>query len=121
MYRPNRYQCDVSSREEVERLSATIREEIGDVTILINNAGIRIIRPLLQYTPDQIEKTMRVNLLGQIWMTRAFLPRMIQRNKGSIVGLSALSGYGGFPNMVPFCASKFGVRGFMESLYLELR
>ena len=54
-------------------------------------------------------------------MTRAFLPRMVDLDHGRIVGLAALSGYGGFPNMIPFCASKFGVRGFMESLYLELR
>ncbi len=52
---------------------------------------------------------------------RAFLPRMIEMNKGSIVSMCALGGYAGFPNMLPFVASKFAMRGFMEGLYLELR
>lgn len=115
------YKCDISIREQVEELVRKVKNDVGDVTILINNAGIQIIRPLGQYTPTQIEKTVAVNLLGQLWMVRAFLPRMVQMDRGSIVSVAALGGYGGFPNMIPFCASKFAVRGYMESLYLELR
>ena len=56
-----------------------------------------------------------------MWILRAFLPRMILHDRGTIVSLSALAGYAGFPNMLPFVASKFATRGLMESLYLELR
>jgi all-trans-retinol dehydrogenase (NAD+) len=56
-----------------------------------------------------------------MWILRAFLPRMIANDRGSIVSMSALAGYAGFPNMLPFVASKFAIRGVMEGLYLELR
>lgn len=60
----SRYKCDISIREQVEELVRKVKNDVGDVTILINNAGIQIIRPLGQYTPTQIEKTVAVNLLG---------------------------------------------------------
>ncbi len=115
------YQCDITNREAVEELHKKILEEIGDVTILVNNAGVRLVRPFLHYKDEQIERTINTNLYGQIWMLRTFLPRMIENNHGSIVSMSALAGYGGLPMMLPFTASKFAVRGLMEGLYLELR
>ncbi len=115
------FQCDVTDREAVEELHKKILEEIGDVTILVNNAGVRLVRPFLHYKDEQIERTINTNLYGQVWMLRTFLPRMIEINRGSIISMSALAGYGGFPMMLPFTASKFAVRGLMEGLYLELR
>ena len=58
----------------------------------------------------------------QVWMLRAFLPRLLAGCRpGSVVSMCGVAGYGGFPNMLPFVASKFAVRGLMEGLYLELR
>ncbi len=92
------------------------------MNILINNAGLRRVRPFLSHTDEQIEKVINTNLYGQIWMMRAFLPRFLSADrKGSVVSLSGVVGYGGFPNMLPFVASKFAVRGLMEGLYVELR
>ncbi len=57
-------------------------------------------------------------------MMRAFLPRFLghqYKNQSYLVSLSGVVGYGGFPNMLPFVASKFAVRGLMEGLYVELR
>jgi short-subunit dehydrogenase len=54
-------------------------------------------------------------------MIRAFLPPMLEMNHGSIVAVAAVCGHIGMPNMIPYAASKFGVRGMMESLYIELR
>lgn len=54
-------------------------------------------------------------------MTRAFLPAMLKLDHGSIVSMSAVAGYGGLPHMLPFTASKHGIKGFMEGLYMELR
>ena len=111
----------MSDRGQVEAVSKQILDEIGDVTLLFNNAGVRVVRPFMQHTTQQIEKTINVNVLGQIWLIRAFLPRMLAMDRGSIVSMSALAGFVGYPNMLPFSASKFAVRGLMEGLYLELR
>lgn len=54
-------------------------------------------------------------------MFEAYLPTMIKKNKGHIVALSSMAGIGGFPNLVPYCGSKFAVRGLMEALHEELR
>jgi len=54
-------------------------------------------------------------------MMRAFLPPMLEMNHGSVVAIAAVCGHMGMPNMIPYAASKFGVRGMMESLYVELR
>ena len=60
-----RYTCDVSSRENVEELAKKIQSEVGDVNILINNAGILCCRPFLQQTANQIEQVVQVNLMGK--------------------------------------------------------
>ena len=54
-------------------------------------------------------------------MLKTFLPRMIEIDRGYVVSLSSIAGYAGAPNMVPYTASKFAVRGMMEALYMELR
>ena len=60
-----RYKCDVSRRENVEELAKSIQSEVGDVNILINNAGILCCRPFLQQTANQIEQVVQVNLMGK--------------------------------------------------------
>ena len=54
-------------------------------------------------------------------MLKAFLPRMIEMDRGYVVSLTSVAGYIGAPNMVPYTASKFAVRGMIEALYMELR
>ena len=115
------YTCDVSSREEVEELAKVVQAEVGDVNILINNAGILFCRPFVQQSTHQIEQVIKTNLLGQLWMLKAFLPRMLDMDRGYVVSLASVAGYIGAPNMVPYAASKFAVRGMMEALYMELR
>jgi len=115
------YTCDVSSREQVETLQNSVKTDVGDVTILINNAGILHCRPFLQHTDKQVENVIQTNLMGQLWMVRAFLPRMLEMDKGSVVSLCSIAGHAGAPHMVPYSASKFAVKGMMEALHQELR
>lgn len=115
------YQCDVSNREEVLRVAEKIKKEVGDVTILINNAGIMPCHAFLDHSSDEIKRIFEINVLAHFWMLQAFLPSMIEKNHGHIVALSSLAGIGGLPNLVPYCASKFAVRGLMESISEELR
>lgn len=115
------FQCDVSKKEAVHELGRRVRREVGDVNILVNNAGIMVTKQFMQFSDSEIENTVNVNLMGQVWCLREFLPAMIKTNRGSIVFMCGLPGHAGAPNMVPYSASKFGIRGMMESLYIELR
>lgn len=91
------------------------------VDILINNAGIVVGKPLAEQSHDDIEKTLRINALGVIHATRAFLPGMIARGSGHIVNIASASGFVPVPRLTTYGASKWACLGFSESLRVELR
>ena len=88
--------------------------------ILINNAGIGVGGRLDHIPPDQWEALMQINLLAPMRLCSMFLPQMIGRGSGHIVNISSLAGWIGSPGMSAYCASKFGLRGFGESLAADL-
>lgn len=98
-----------------------VLSEIGDVTILINNAGIMPQHDILKHTEGEIRKCFEINTIAHCWMFQAFLPRMMEKNHGHIVALSSIAGIIGFNNLIPYCGSKYAVRGMMEALAEELR
>ncbi|XP_067622974.1 estradiol 17-beta-dehydrogenase 11 [Eurosta solidaginis] len=114
------YVVDISNKEEVYKAAKVIRKEIGDVTLLINNAGVVSGRYLLD-TPDHlIERSFNVNVMAHFWTTKAFLPRMIEQQRGHIATIASLAGHVGITKLVDYCASKFAAVGFDEALRLEL-
>lgn len=114
------YVVDISKREQVYKAADVVRHEVGDVTLLINNAGV-VSGTLLLETPDNlIERSFNVNALSHFWTTKAFLPRMIEKDHGHIVSIASLAGHVGITKLVDYCASKFAVVGFDEALRLEL-
>ncbi|XP_012258804.1 epidermal retinol dehydrogenase 2-like [Athalia rosae] len=114
------YVCDLCDREDVYQKAALLRKEVGKVTILINNAGIVTGKKFLD-TPDQmIIRTMDVNIMSHFWTVKAFLPGMMEDDKGHIVSIASLAGYTGIPKLVDYCASKFAAVGFDEALRMEL-
>ncbi|XP_011295558.1 epidermal retinol dehydrogenase 2 [Musca domestica] len=114
------YICDVTDREAVLNLATHIKRDIGPVSVLINNAGIMPTKPLEKQTPDDIRRTFEINVFAHFWTLEAFLPHMKEQNRGHIIALSSMCGVVGIPNLVPYCASKFAVRGLMEALYNEM-
>ncbi|KAB0798398.1 hypothetical protein PPYR_09391 [Photinus pyralis] len=112
--------CDVTDYAQVHTVVDQIQKEVGDITILINNAGIMPTRPFLQHTKEEIEQIMNVNVLGYQWTMKAVLPTMVKNNYGHIVAISSLCGMQGLPNLAPYCCSKFGIRGLMSTLRVEL-
>lgn len=114
------YTCDVSDRQNVLSVAEKVKQEVGDVTILINNAGIMPTHPLEKHTEAEIRKITDINVLAHFWTLEAFLPAMKKNNHGHIVSLSSIAGVVGIPNLVPYTASKFAVRGYMEALMDEL-
>jgi NADP-dependent 3-hydroxy acid dehydrogenase YdfG len=112
---------DVTNREKVIETGAKVLKEVGTVTILLNNAGIMPQHEQLKHTEKEIRMIFEINVLAHFWMFEAFLPKMIEDNNGHIVALSSMAGILGLPNLVPYCGSKFAVRGIQEALSEELR
>ena len=114
-------EVDVADREAVRRAALETRTQMGEVTLLFNNAGIMPCKPFMQYSQREVEKIFDVNVYSQFWTVQEYLPRMINLNKGHIISLSSMAGITGTPNLVPYCATKFAVKGLMDALFLELR
>lgn len=119
--RAHGYTCDVSSRDAILSLRDRVKSEVGQVTILINNAGIMPCKPFSEQTPEVIKKQFDINVFAHFWTLEAFLPAMVAAGSGHVVALSSVAGLTGNPNLVPYCATKFAVRGMMEALCEEHR
>ena len=113
--------CDVSDPEQVHGMIEKILTDFGRVDILINNAGIGMRKPFYKTDLATIEAIMRINYLGAVYCTHKLLPAMIARGTGHIVNISSGAGKIGTLNMAAYCASKFAMNGWSESLYYELK
>ncbi|ACL02091.1 Short-chain dehydrogenase/reductase SDR [Desulfatibacillum aliphaticivorans] len=112
-------QCDVSDEEQVYHYAQVVQNAMGQVDILINNAGMVVPGRFCQYKPSVREKETRVNLLAMYYTIYAFLPGMYERNCGHIVNISSGAGLVGMPDLAAYCASKWAVYGLTESLRFE--
>lgn len=115
------YVCDVTDREKVYAVARRVKDEVGPVTILVNNAGIVTGKRLLDLPDHLIEKTFRVNVISHFWTYKAFLPDMIAANHGHIVTISSLAGSSGMNYLSDYCASKSAASNLHESVYFELK
>jgi uncharacterized protein len=114
------YCCDVSNKKEVSELAQKVIDKFGYVDILINNAGIGIYGNLENQTVEDVELVLRTNYLGTAYCTKAFLGSMLTRRSGHIVNVASVAGSFGVAGMAGYCASKYAILGFSESLYHEL-
>lgn len=115
------YVCDVVYRTKVYEMANQIHTEIGPIDILVNNAGVVIGGHFMDIADKDLQKTMDVNIMSYMWMTKAFLPDMIDKKNGHIVNIASAAGFLGVPGLSSYCASKHAVVGFTESLRLELK
>ena len=118
---PRGYLCDVSDREQVYAVAEKVKADVGAVDILINNAGVVSGHRFLDLPDDKIERTFKVNTLGLFWVTKAFLPHMVERNAGHVVNIASSAGFVGVSKLTDYAASKWAAVGFDESLRVELR
>lgn len=114
------YVCDVSDRDMVYRTAEQVRRDVGDVDILVNNAGVVWGKKFLDLDDNAILKTMQINCISHFWTTKAFLPKMVQRNFGHLVTVSSAGGLLPINGLSDYCASKFACLAFHEALSLEL-
>ncbi|NXG63580.1 RDHE2 dehydrogenase, partial [Hemiprocne comata] len=115
------YICDCSKREDIYRVSDQVKKEVGDVTILVNNAGIVTGKGFLDAPDPLVEKTMEVNIMAHFWTYKAFLPAMMASNHGHLVSIASSAGLVGVNRLSDYCASKFAAVGFAESVHLEMK
>jgi 3-oxoacyl-[acyl-carrier protein] reductase len=113
--------CDVSNPASVREFVAGFEERFGAVDILINNAGIGRFSPAVEMTNEVFTSVLNTNLRSVFLCTKAVLPGMRDKKNGTIVTISSLAGRSGFKGGAAYCASKFAVRGLMNSLFLEVR
>ena len=111
---------DVSEREQVDAAVRRVRDVLGPVLVLVNNAGITGFRDFLSITQEKWHRIMAVNLDGPFHCTQAVLPDMIESGWGRIVNISSSSAQSGQEYMVHYVASKAGVIGLTKALALEL-
>ncbi len=115
------YLCDVSEKQQIEDAAKQIKNDFEQIDIVINNAGIAPGRWITETQYEQIRKTLDINLIGPMWMTRQFLPEMIDRNQGHIVNVSSAMGFQAVPRMSDYVASKFGLIGYSDTLRIEMK
>lgn len=119
--RAHGYVIDITDRTAVYKTADTVRDEVGVVDVLINNAGIVTGKSFLDLPDEMIEKTFQVNTISHFWTARAFLPDMLKRNRGHIVTIASAGGLVGVAKLTDYCASKFAAIGFDDSLRAELK
>ncbi|XP_008831293.1 epidermal retinol dehydrogenase 2 [Nannospalax galili] len=117
--RVHAYPCDCSRKEEVYRVADQVKREVGDVSILINNAGIVTGKKFLDCPDELMEKSLDVNFKAHLWTYKAFLPTMIANNHGHLVCISSSAGLIGINGLADYCASKSAAFGFAESIFME--
>jgi uncharacterized protein len=109
--------ADLTDRAAVNRLAT----EAGDVDILVANAGLPADGPVLEYTDEQIDRALDVNLRAPVILARALAEPMVARGAGHLVFMSSLSGKVATGNAAVYSATKFGLRGFAWGLRQDLR
>lgn len=114
------FQVDVSEYTHVLTAAEKVREKVGNVDILINNAGCCKVQPFTDTSAAEIRKTIGVNLMSHFWTIKAFLPQMLHQGKGHIVAVSSNLGIMGKSHFIDYSAAKFGVNGLMQALEAEL-
>lgn len=115
------FRADVRNERDVTRLAAFARKTLPAVDMLVNAAGDWVVKDAVATTLAEWRRVLDTNLTGAFLLTRAFLPAMKRRRRGVIVHLVSVAGKRGFARCSAYCASKFGLRGFLESVREEAR
>ena len=116
------YRVDVSNYEVVAKSYQQVKNEVGDVDILINCAGIITSNKTFDLcSPEEMDRTIQVNTLAPMYVARQVLPDMIARNSGHICNIASAGGMLANPKMSVYAASKWAAIGWSDSVRIELQ
>lgn len=117
----NAFACDVSSSLDVDLLHTKIEKEVGEVSVLVNNAGVAPSEKLENTTDELWHHTIAVNLTGPFYLSRAFVPGMKKLGGGHIINIASTAAHEGFAYTSAYTASKHGLLGLTRALAVELK
>jgi len=112
--------CDVRDEQQVNEAIRDIRQELGEVDVLVNNAGTITVGPMDTMTADEYREALDVFFWGPLHATLAVLPEMRKRQSGRIVNISSIGGKISIPHLLPYSVGKFALAGLSEGLRAEL-
>ncbi|XP_072047945.1 estradiol 17-beta-dehydrogenase 11-like isoform X3 [Amphiura filiformis] len=115
------YTVDCSKREDIYETGEKVKKDVGQVYMLINNAGVLAGRTLLELTDEQIQRTMDVNVMAHFWTLRSFLPAMLDSNEGHLVCICSVAGKVGGHRLTDYTAAKHATLGLHDSIQQEIR
>jgi len=110
---------NVAERDECQRAADTVFAEHGHLDILVNNAGVGHVGTILTTDSADLEKLFAVNVRGMFDLTKAFIPKMIERKYGVIINLSSIGGIVAIRDRIAYCTTKFAVVGFTKCIALD--
>jgi 2-keto-3-deoxy-L-fuconate dehydrogenase len=110
---------NVADQAAVENAAAAVLQRHGRLDILVNNAGIGHVGTILQTKADDLDRLYSVNVRGVFNLSKAFLPRMIERKSGNIINLASIGGVVGIRDRLAYCTTKFAVVGLTKSMALD--
>lgn len=110
--------CDVTREDDCRALIDAAVERFGGIDILVNNAGISMRAMFKDLDISVIRSLMDVNFWGTVYCTKAALPYLLER-KGQVVGVISIAGYSALPARTGYSASKYAVRGFLDTIRIE--
>lgn len=113
--------ADLTRDEEIDCLVKESRTPWGAADILINNAGWGKRAPVVKADLADWDQTLRLNLRAPMMLARSLLPAMLEKRQGAVINIGSVSGKAGEANGAAYSASKFGLIGFTQSLYEEVR
>lgn len=114
------FKCDICDKEEITKVAQEVKETVGEVTMLVNNAGTLYGKSLIHSEESEIEETFNKNNKAHILTTKVFLESMLKNNRGHIVTIANSTGFMGATGFSDYCTSNFALVGFNESLDNEL-
>jgi len=110
---------DVSNASNCDAVATSLLQKHGHLDALVNNAGIGCVGTALQSTAEDLDRVYGVNVRGVFNLSKAFLPRMIERKSGVIINLASVGGIVGIRDRVVYCTTKFAVVGLTKSMALD--
>lgn len=113
--------CDLEKIELIPRLAADVRQKLGAIDVLINNAGYAVTGLVEDCPVDQFRKNFEVNFFAPIALIQAVVPDMKKKGEGQIINVSSGVGRRALPGVGSYCSTKFALCGLTESLRLELK
>ena len=113
-------EADVTSAEQLQKMASVVADNFGQINILINNAGARVIRGFLQHTAKDWNSMLDINLSGPFQCTQAVVPFMAQSGGGSVINVCSIASYMGRPNRCAYVAAKSGLLGLTRAMAMDL-